>query len=65
MNSGKQNKTELLFCSSEIVAGLLLMIRPLRFVKGLIVLLGTMLLADGVLNMIRSIRGQKQESDHN
>ena len=45
----KMNIKEIIFCISELVIGILLLINPVSFTSGIIVLLGVSMLATGIL----------------
>ena len=45
----KMNVKEIIFCIAELIIGILLLINPVRFTAGIIVLLGVSMLATGIL----------------
>lgn len=49
MKTIKMNMKEIIFCIAELVLGILLLINPVSFTSGIIVLLGVGILATGIL----------------
>lgn len=53
MKNLKENFGNLFMCLGEIIVGILLLLKPVGFTKGIIVGLGIILIIAGIVNMIR------------
>ena len=58
----KMNIKEIIFCISELVIGILLLINPVSFTSGIIVLLGVSMLATGILFGYKYFRMDAEEA---
>lgn len=58
----KMNVKEIIFCIAELVIGILLLINPVSFTSGIIVLLGVTMLATGILFGYKYFRMDAEEA---
>lgn len=62
MNAVKMNLKEIIFCIVELVIGILLLINPVSFTAGIIVLCGVSMLATGILFGFKYFRMTPEEA---
>lgn len=62
MNVVKMNLKEIIFCIAELVIGILLLINPVSFTAGIIVLCGVSMLATGILFGFKYFRMTPEEA---
>ncbi len=62
MKALKQNANAILLCIIEVVVGILLLVDPVRFTVGIIIVAGVALMISGLLNVIRYFRSSPGEA---
>jgi len=62
MKALKQNGNTIIMCIVEVVAGVLLLIKPVGFTVGIIIATGIAFMVDGLLNVIRYFRSKPEEA---
>ncbi len=62
MKTLKQNGNAIILCMIEAVAGILLLINPMRFTSSIIIAAGVALMVDGLLHVIRYFRSSPEEA---
>ena len=62
MNIVKMNMKEIIFCIAELIIGILLLINPISFTSGIIILLGVSMLATGILFGYKYFRIDAEEA---
>ncbi len=62
MKALRQNGNAIIMCIIEVVAGVLLLVDPVRFTAGIIIASGIALMVDGLLNVIRYFRSSPEEA---
>ncbi len=62
MKALKQNGNAILLCIIEVVVGILLLVDPVRFTAGIIIVAGIALMISGLLNVIRYFRSSPEEA---
>ncbi len=62
MKALRQNGNAIIMCMVEAVAGVLLLVDPVRFTAGIIIASGIALMVDGLLNVIRYFRSSPEEA---
>ncbi len=62
MKTLKQNGNAIILCIIEVVVGILLLINPVGFTAGIIIVTGVALMVDGLLNVIRYFRSNPVEA---
>ncbi len=58
----RQNGNAIIMCVIEIVVGILLLINPVGFTAGIIIMVGIALMVDGILNVVRYFRSSPDEA---
>jgi len=62
MKTLKQNGNAIIMCIIEVVAGILLLINPVGFTAGIIIVAGIAFMVDGLFNVIRYFRSSPKEA---
>ncbi len=62
MKALKQNGNAILLCLIEVVVGILLLVDPVRFTAGIIIVAGIALIISGLLHVIRYFRSSPEEA---
>ncbi len=62
MKTLRQNGNAIIMCIIEVVAGILLLVDPVSFTVGIIIVAGIALMIDGLFNVIRYFRSSPEEA---
>ncbi len=62
MKALKQNGNAIILCIIEVVVGILLLVDPVRFTAGIIIVAGGALMISGLLNVIRYFTSSPEEA---